>query len=276
MRNWGTERLNNIFKVTQQIMMGHSLLLIAYITVPLPTPKNVSLHAQLWLFATPRTEACQAPRSMEFSRQEYWSSLPFLTPGDFPDPGIKPTSIVPPAMARGFFTNCSAWETHRGLQMRLKMALKCLLYKRITLEIVIFDNIRIFFGLLFFHNMVSNFIFIYLFIFNRSILIFFTLQYCIGFAIHQHASATGVHVFPILSPPPTSLPVPSLWVIPVHQPQASCILHWTWTGDSFLLWYYPCFNAILPNHITLSLSHRVQKTVLYICVSHTGFSLPSF
>ena len=63
-----------------------------------------------------------------------------------------------------------------------------------------------------------------------------TLQYCIGFAIHQHESATGVHVFPILNPPPTSLPIPSLWVIPVHQPQASCILYWIWTGDSFLIW----------------------------------------
>ena len=107
-----------------------------------------------------------------------------------------------------------------------------------------------------------------------------TLQYCIGFAIHQHESTTGVHVFPILNLPPTVLPIPSVWVIPVYQPLASCLMHRTWTGDSFHIWYYTCFNAILPNQPTLALSHRVQKTVLYIsvsfAVSHTGLSLPSF
>ena len=107
-----------------------------------------------------------------------------------------------------------------------------------------------------------------------------TLQYCIGSATHQHESATSVHVFPILNPPPTSFPIPSLWVIPVHQTRAPCIMHQTWTGDSFHIWYFTCFNAILPYHPALTLSHRVQKTVQYICVSfavsHTELSLPSF
>ena len=54
---------------------------------------------------------------------------------------------------------------------------------------------------------------------------YFTLQYCIGFAIHWHESTTGVHVFPNMNPPPTSLRITSLWIIPMHQPQASCIEH---------------------------------------------------
>ena len=59
------------------------------------------LVTQLCFFATPWTVACQAPLSMGFPRQEYWSGFPFSSPGDLPDPGIKPAS---PALAGGFFT----------------------------------------------------------------------------------------------------------------------------------------------------------------------------
>ena len=62
------------------------------------------------LFVTPGTAACQVPLSIGFSRQEYWSGLPFLTPGDLPDPGIEPMSLVSPALAGGFFTTRAAWE----------------------------------------------------------------------------------------------------------------------------------------------------------------------
>ena len=52
------------------------------------------------LFATPCTIACQAPLSIDFPRQEYWSGLLFPTPGDLPNPGIKPSSLVSPTLAR--------------------------------------------------------------------------------------------------------------------------------------------------------------------------------
>ena len=46
-------------------------------------------------------------------------------------------------------------------------------------------------------------------------LLYFTLQFCIGFAIHWHESTTGVHAFPNMNPPPTSLRITSLWILPV-------------------------------------------------------------
>ena len=48
--------------------------------------------SRVLLFATPWTVAYHAPPSMGFSRQEYWSGLPFPSPGDLPDPGIEPES----------------------------------------------------------------------------------------------------------------------------------------------------------------------------------------
>ena len=56
------------------------------------------------LFATPWTVAHQAPLTMEFSSQEYWSGLPFPLPGNLPHPGTEPVSAVSPALAGWFFT----------------------------------------------------------------------------------------------------------------------------------------------------------------------------
>ena len=62
------------------------------------------LTRQLW------TVAQQAPLSMGFSRQEYWSGLPCPSPGDLPDSGIEPESQMSPAFAGGFFTTSLTWE----------------------------------------------------------------------------------------------------------------------------------------------------------------------
>ena len=72
--------------------------------------RHVCVQSCVQLFVTPWTEARQAPLSMEVSRQEYWSGLPFPPPGDIPDPGIKFTSRVSPALAGGFFTTSAREE----------------------------------------------------------------------------------------------------------------------------------------------------------------------
>ena len=71
---------------------------------------KVKALSRAQFFATPWTVAYQTPPSMEFSRQEYWSGLPFPSPGDLPDPGIEPRS--PPLQAdlllsEPLWTKCS-------------------------------------------------------------------------------------------------------------------------------------------------------------------------
>ena len=70
----------------------------------------LSSFSHVWLSAAPGTVARQAPLSMGFSRQEYWSGLPCPPPGDLPNPGIEPTSLTSPALAGGFFTTGATWE----------------------------------------------------------------------------------------------------------------------------------------------------------------------
>ena len=62
----------------------------------------LSCFSPVQLFATPWTVAHYVPLSMGFSRQEYWSGLPFPPPGDLPNPGIEPVSPASPAWGGGF------------------------------------------------------------------------------------------------------------------------------------------------------------------------------
>ena len=70
----------------------------------------LSCFSHFRLFAILWAVACQAPLSMGFSRQEYWSGLPCPPLGDLPGPGMEPVSLVSPALLLGFFTTSAAWE----------------------------------------------------------------------------------------------------------------------------------------------------------------------
>ena len=70
--------------------------------------------SSIWLFLTPWTIVCQAPPSMGFSRQQVWSRVPFPSPGDLPNLGIKPPSPASPALAGRFFTYWATWEALQG------------------------------------------------------------------------------------------------------------------------------------------------------------------
>ena len=63
--------------------------------------------SRVLLFETLWTVSHQAPLSMGFSKQEYWSRLPFFPPGDLPEPGIKSVSLMSPDLSGSFFTTAS-------------------------------------------------------------------------------------------------------------------------------------------------------------------------
>ena len=84
------------------------------------------------------TVALQAPLSMGFSRQEYWSGLPCPPPGDLPGPGIEPTSLTSPALTGRFFTTSATWKVlniyiklnHFAVQQKLLQLCKQLYLKQ--------------------------------------------------------------------------------------------------------------------------------------------------
>ena len=72
----------------------------------------LSSYSYVWFFVTPWTVAHQAPLSIWFSREEYWSGLPCPPPGNLPDPGINSKSLMSPALPGRFFTS-GTWQVHK-------------------------------------------------------------------------------------------------------------------------------------------------------------------
>ena len=71
---------------------------------------------------TPWAVVCQAPLSLEFSRQEYWGGLPFPSPVDLPNPGIEPTSLKSYALVCRFFIISATWEaSFKGRAKQMEM-----------------------------------------------------------------------------------------------------------------------------------------------------------
>ena len=71
--------------------------------------------SRVLLWATPWPVAHRAPLSMAFSRREPCNGIPFPLPGDRPDPGTEPLSLISPTLADGLFTASATWEAPQGM-----------------------------------------------------------------------------------------------------------------------------------------------------------------
>ena len=93
-------------KVCLEWSLGTTRSLLWMHTCVIKRFTSVRVHVTLW------TVAHQAPLSLGFSRQEYWSGFLGPPPGDLPDLGIEPTSLMSPALAAEFLTTSPTWEPH--------------------------------------------------------------------------------------------------------------------------------------------------------------------
>ena len=151
-------------------------------------PTTSFMYTRIYVCSvTPWTTAHQAPLSMGFSRQVYWTGLPFPPPRSPPEPGIEPKSPVSPVLAGGFLTTTSPEKPcihvykflgNKDTWMWMLLVNTNRDEKKSNLLFTVFVQMR----KCYFYNKITigNFaklIYIY---------IFFTLQYCTGFATHQH------------------------------------------------------------------------------------------
>ena len=109
-------------RITQELLVCHMKPWSFWVSFLFKVSNSVTIHSpvcvcvctcvlsRVWLFVTPWTVACHDPLSMEFSRQGYWSELPCPSPGELPDPGIEPVSLMSRALAGGFFITSITWE----------------------------------------------------------------------------------------------------------------------------------------------------------------------
>ena len=81
---------------------------------------KLRLFSLVQLFVTPGPVICHAPLFRGFSRQAYWSGLPSSPPGDLPGPGIKPMSLMSPALVGGLFITSTNWEALNQLYVYSK------------------------------------------------------------------------------------------------------------------------------------------------------------
>ena len=133
---------------------------------------------------------------------------------------------------------------------------------------------NVFLGWKSFHILIFYFIFSGKWLYGISFfLIYFTLQYCIGFATHWLESTMGVQVFPILNAPPISLPIPSLWVIPI-APAPSTLYHasnldW-WFISHMIIYMFQCHSPIsfCPRSLTQSPKDCSIHLCLFCCLTN--------
>ena len=107
-----------------------------------------------------------------------------------------------------------------------------------------------------------------------------TLQYCIGFVIHQHESATG-HVFPILNPPPTSLPIPFLWnadLVPAVPSEVSELSSLCSGQTHSISFHFVCFGALQTRNSLkiLALTAYSTENILLLTLPQLRSLPPSF